>query len=564
MAVTVTINGTDRTAWLADGTLDIDKHFGVEVLEATLYDRGAVSSAFRPTLGHAVRVTHDSGLVFEGPIVEVEERPLLHESGTAIRLTAKDYTAVLATIVVDRLSIPAQDVLLTWNNLFDAYLDPLGYTNLSAASGGPSIDAIEVEHQTLADVLAQIAQLAGWFVRINGDKEADLVNPGTLAAPVVLSVANGNIRQDGIGVSQSRVQRATRLWVRTGGTGTTTYTTSMVGNGTITTFPVPVEPSTAPTQVTEGVTTYTLGGGTWSWDATALAIVRSSALGNGTTVSVSYPVEFPAWVRVWDAGTQTSTGAFSPAVCVDAIVEAAEQTDLGQARAWATAELARRVSQPKRVALVTDVPGFYPLQEVTITISDRGITGAYLVERVRVAVEDSDRVLYELTCVEGDVLGRAWFEYFKQRSQTTGGGVAVTGTATTGGGSTSTSTGVARIPLGGDNYFGDNPTSWTDVPNAIPVRFGGAAMAGTWTLRGYRRVTHTTSPTTAVELRLYDATNAVVLASLTGTTSTTFASATTTFAAPLTEGVVLLQYRITGGGSDPAEARVGQCSLEKD
>jgi hypothetical protein len=77
-------------------------------------------------------------------------------------------------------------------------------------------------------------------------------------------------------------------------------------------------------------------------------------------------------------------------------------------------------------------------------------------------------------------------------------------------------------------------------------------------------VTHTTSPTTSVELRLYDATNAVVLASLTGTTSTTFASATTTFAAPLTEGVVLLQYRITGGGSDPAEARVGQCSLEKD
>lgn len=564
MAVTFTINGTDRTGWLADGSLDVDKHFGLEVLEATLLDRGAVASAYRPTLGHIVRVEHNSAVVFEGPLVEFEERPLINEAGTAIRITAKDYTSVLETIVVDRLSIPAQDVLVTWGDLFDTYLAPLGYTNLAAASGGPSIEAIEVDHQPLSEVLAQIAQLAGWFVRINGDQEADLVNPGTLAAPVTLSVANGNIRERGFGVAQSRVLRATRLFVRTGGTGTTTYTTSMVGNGTITTFPVPVEPSTAPTQVVEGVTTYTIGGGTWSWNSSIQAIVRSTALGNGTTVSVSYPVEFPAWVRVWDAGTQNANGTWNQATLVDAIVEAAEQTDLTQARAWAAAELARRVSQPKRVTVLTDAPGFYPLQEVTITVSDRGVTGNYLVERVRVLVQDTDQVEYELTCVEGDVLGRAWFEYFKQRGATTGGGIAVTGTATTGGGSTTTATGVARIPLGGDNYRGDRDTSWTDVPNAIPVRFGGAGMAGTWTLRTYRRVTHTTSPVTTVELRLYDATNAVTLATVPTTSATTFTSATTTFAAPLTEGVVLLQYRVAGGGSDPAEARVGQCSLEKD
>ena len=133
-----------------------------------------------------------------------------------------------------------------------------------------------------------------------------------------------------------------------------------------------------------------------------------------------------------------------------------------------------------------------------------------------------------------------------------------------GGGTPGTTSGVSRIPLGGDNYRGDAATDWTDVPNAVPVRFGGAGMAGTWTLRVYRRVTATTGTPTEVEVRLRDITNSVTHATVAGTSSTTFAVGTTSFSAPGTEGVCILQYRVTGGGGDPAEARVGQCSLEFD
>lgn len=566
MALTFEINGVDKLAYLRDGSLEIDKHFGVEVARCQLWERTTPgASAYRPTLGQALYVMTGSDLLFGGEIVELEERAVWGGAGvptaTVLDVTAKGYEILADRIVIDSLSIAGDDVLAIADDLFTTYLSPLGVTNIGATSGGPTVEDIEVDHQTLADVFNQLTQLSGYVWRINGDQEFAMVAPGDLTGTGVTTntamVAAGAQLQ----VQQSRVLRATRLFFRTGGSGTITHTESRVGDGAATVFLLNVEPTVAPTEVDENGTPYALPSATWTYNSTLKAIVRASALGNGTPVSVSYAVDLPAWGRVWDASTVASTGNWTTSALVDGVISLSDQTDVTQATAWAREEVARRVDQPKLVTVYTRTPGYYPLQEVTLTLSDMAVAGDYLVQSVTVRVQDADNIVYALECIEGDTLGRAWFEYFKQRPSSTGGGVSVSGS---GAGGTVSGASIARIPLGGDNYRGSNPTDWTDVPNAVPIRFGGAGMAGTWTLRTYRRVTHTTSPATNVEIRLRDLTNGVTLATVSATDSTTFLVSTTTFSAPLTEGVCLLQYRITDGGATPAEARIGQCSLEKD
>lgn len=568
MAVGLEIASVDQSVHLREA--EVDKYFAAEVTTIDVLDRGAVSTALRPALGDIVTLEDDGHLVSGGVIVEREETDIADETGTRSVLTVQGYESLMSRIVIDRMTIPEQDLLVTFDALFSAHLQPLGYANLSPTSGGPTVAAVEVEKQTLADVLNQLSALSGWFWRINGDRECAFHAPGGIAGPVTLSVANGNIRVHPFTVHETAVESATRLFIQTGSApkdspSTLSHSEGRVGNGAMTTFLLNVEPKEPPTVVDENGTPHTIGGGTWSYDADQHAVVRTSPLGNGVPILIGpYAVELPAWTRVWDASTTDSTGAWDASLLGrDLVLHASDIADIVQATAWGHEELARRTEQPKRVTCVTSVKGFYPLQEVTISVPDRGITGDYLVERVRAILLDDDHVDYELTCVEGSRVGRPWFEYFKQRGATTSGGSLTVAPGSGGGGGGGGSSTVQRIPLGGANDSGDRPADWTNVVNAIPWRLGGPAMAGTWTLRAYRRLIATTSPASAVELRLYDVTNAVTLASVSSTSSTGWAEATVSFQMPLTEGVCVLQYQVSGGSGSPAEARVGMCSLER-
>lgn len=565
MALALEINGVDRVAYLRDGSGVIDKIAGVEVFDFELWERSSPGSgAYRPTLGQSVRVEDGADLLFGGELVSVTESAIFGASGaptaTILRCAAVGRERIAERIVIDRLSITGDDVLVIADDLCDAYLVPLGITNIGATSGGPTVPDMEVDHQTLASVLARLQQLSGYVPRINGDDEFAMVAPGDLTGTAITTSNARTVER--LTVDTTRVERVTRLFFQTGGTGTITHTESRVGDGTTTVFLLNIEPAVIPTEVDENGTPYALPSATWTYNPDLKAIVRASALGNGTPVSVSYSVDLPAWGRAWDTSTTDSTGTWTATALVDGVAHLSDITDVVEATAWANAEIARRVTTPQVVTVTTETPGYYPLQQIGITCTDLGISGNFLVQQVRVRLVTDDYVLYDLTCIAGDDMGRTWLDYYRERPGSTGGGIAVTGTS--GGGSVSGSASLQRIPLGGDNYRGDRPSDWTDIPNAIPIRFGGAAMAGSWTLRAYRRVTATTSPTTNVDVRLRDITNGVTLATIAGTSATTFTVGTQTFAAPLTEGVVILQYRVTDGGASPAEARIGQCSIERD
>lgn len=551
MAIAFAINGTDRRANLRDGSLSVEKYFGVEVLTCQVLDRTSPgASAFRPTLGQSIYVEDGSDLVFGGTIVERREETLWSGSGTPTltinTLTAKSYETLADTIVIDSLSIASADVLATADDLCATYLAPLGVANIGSLSGGPTIPSMEFDHQPLSAIFAQMTQLSGYPWRINGDLEFAFVAPGDLTG-TALSESNG--LDAGFAVEQSRVVRANRLFMRTGGTGDVTHTEGRTLNGTQTTFLLNVEPTTAPTIVTENGVDLTIGAGTWTYNSTLKAIVRASGGTNGHAISVSYPVTFPAWVRTWDASVQAAAGTWVAASLVDAVLDASDQTDLAQCKAWGDAEIARRMDEPKVVTVRTRTKGYYPLMQVALTFADSGVSGNYLVQSVRVEVATDDNVVYVLTCVEGDTLQRNWFDFFKARPSSTSGGISVLGT---GGGTVSGSTTLPEgttLSLGGDNVNAyELTTTWTDAPQARPTRMGGTGMTGSWLLR----VPLFQLSAGTVEARLYNQTTAATIATVSTTQtgallSANFATPTQSLTAPTNVDDVLLQWRVTSG-----------------
>jgi hypothetical protein len=644
MATVVEINGVDRIDLVRDGTLEADKYFGVETLTLETWDRGPVSGAFLPVPGQTVYVEHDGYLIFGGEISEVDAQPIINDLGTRVTVVATDYTAVFETIVITQLVLPAGDLLVNVATLFAAYLAGRGYTNISAGSGGPTVAELDIEYGTLGEVLSRYAEDTGWFYRANGDQQFEFAAPGSNAGPVTLSVANGNIRERGFGYRKSRLDRATRLFLRTGtpaaGAGPYTHRENWTANGVQTVFPCNVEslrkravvnhaggysagasamdidglyPSktlkTGNTfRVAGAATTYTLTGdatgtdqgqytiaftpglaaaveddaplvfgadtfvalevggtptalgSTWTFDPADNAFTKATggAPANGTVITKVEPILFPAMIRVWDASLLLSDGSINADAAVDAVLEVGDITDVGQAADWGREELARRVEEPWRVVVLTDEPGFYPLQEVTLSIPDRDLTGTFLIERQRCLLNTQADVTYELTLVEGERLGKAWFEYFKKRRGGSAGAISASGSTaggSTGGGTGGGGTGTGAFPeghtihFGGDNYTAFTATtSWQNWPHAIPTRHG-SASPGSYELMTPMFLLSAGT----LEARLIDqAAPGTPLATTSTTTVSTVAAQgfdfpTDTYTEPSSVKNVLLQFRVTSG-----------------
>lgn len=643
MAFLFTIGGVDCVPLLREGTLEIDKHYGTEVLTCETWDRGPLSGSYIPADGDDVYAEIDGHLLFGGTVVDVDASPIINESGTRVTITAQDYGLVAHKINVIALTIPSGPVRDIADDLCTQFLVPRGYTNIGTPTGGPTIDAIDVEYATLADVLSLLSELSGYFWRINGDKEFALTNPGALSGPVTLSVANGNIRERAFGYQRSRLEHASRLFVRTGvpasGAGPAMHRETRTANGTHTVFPCNVEsvrkrgainntggysssatamaldglyPSqtlrTGDTFVVTGQSdTYTLTGdasidadgacsiaftpglsaavdddtavvfaaetfvglevngtptalgGQWTFSARHNSFTKSGGTpSGGTTVTKVEPITFPAIVRVWASSLVQSTGAVDADAAIDAVIDKDDLTEVGAAAEWGRNEVARRVQSPWRVTVLTPELGFYPLQEAQVDIPNR-VSNTFLIERTRHDIDIDGRVLTEIHALEGNRLGQAWFEYFRQRRASSGGSLNVSGggSAGTGGGSgggTGLPTG-HTVPFGGDNAnVYTVSTTWTNWPEYIPTQL----PVGDYVLR---TPMHLIAAGT-LEAQLLNQDDGVTVLASTSTTKTgtltnqDFAYPTDGFSIA-TPTNVLLQYRRASG---TGKAKLGQAT----
>ena len=137
-------------------------------------------------------------------------------------------------------------------------------------------------------------------------------------------------------------------------------------------------------------------------------------------------------IRRWCASgirsrRRRSGGSITQHVIDQQITEEEGHTDLATARTFAQAELAKRLTPPKRVTCTTRIPGHYPLLLVPMAFPDRLVTGDYLVAETRIRHstidENSDEQPLFCTsscCGKGDTLGESWIQYFRGRNPSQG------------------------------------------------------------------------------------------------------------------------------------------------
>jgi len=167
--------------------------------------------------------------------------------------------------------------------------------------------------------------------------------------------------------------------------------------------------------------------GTYVWEPIENAIVYPGGDLGGVEVRYRTWVMHPTFVREWDAVAQDAVGWFDYAAVIDQrITEEEGHTDLPGARAFASAELAKRLTPPKRVTCTTRIPGHYPLLLVPMNFPDRQVVGNYLVTETRIRHStidengDQQPLFYELVLWEGDSLGESWVQHFRGRNPSQG------------------------------------------------------------------------------------------------------------------------------------------------
>ena len=217
-----------------------------------------------------------------------------------------------------------------------------------------------------------------------------------------------------------------------------TVTTDAEGKATITTLEamerdvpeghsVVFKPSAFVQLEINGVVT-PMDGVPYVWEDHEHAIVYPGvAWTAGTTILYRTWGYHPFYVREWDPSAQLAVGWFDYGALVDQFVtDENGHTDLAEARAFAQAELARRLEPAKRVTCTTRIPGHYPLLTVPMNFPDRLVTGDYLITETRIRMStidetsDEQPLFYELVLMEGDALGESWIQYFRGRNPSQG------------------------------------------------------------------------------------------------------------------------------------------------
>jgi hypothetical protein len=246
VALTLTINGVDKTSLLKDGSLDVEKTGPTESCRLDILVKADnTASAYRPVVGDVMRLLHNAYLLMGGPIVRVEDRRLGGDSGTVTRITVRDWLFLAEQVIIEDRYFPPTPAYELFDDLVTTYLADKGVTNIGLSVAGPDLPELFVKGETLLSVFLQMTEQTGYPFRINGDKECALVEPGSLVWPGGgLTVSNIT---DGLTWTKDELIQANRLHLTTGtpeaGAGPITFFETHTADGTMTCFPVNVIPN---------------------------------------------------------------------------------------------------------------------------------------------------------------------------------------------------------------------------------------------------------------------------------------------------------------------------------
>lgn len=519
----------------------------------------SLDGAYRPALDDEVLVTEDGTRIFGGLI----DRPV--ESGFggvgATSAIVHAVSAVDFNIYAFRITLTAEIPAGTFKaalTVVAAAGSAQGVTLAVGQVNGPALPALSYQDRFINDVLDELCALASgagatsYLWEINYSKVLEGWESGTRAAPFALADGDGFVDGD-ITVEQARSGDYANYVIVLGGTGQADVN-DIVGtaDGIEDTFALNYTLATAYGYVNVGGsivggaivggTNETLGG-TWTYDATAGTITRTSPPAAGDII-IPYVAQFP--LRVF------ADGGLPAANRVMRTYPEPEVFDATVLQALADSYVVRDMASPKtvRYSAIFSKIGLHPGQTQTMTSAKRNLSGSHLLTDVQILHVQGQLVQRQVTAVSTTRLPATLRQTFHR---VFGGGShasASVGVVTVGTGSVSGS-----VFLGGSGLdYTQSPTptwvpgsggSTTLGTNPFRVRLDTVARGST--LATIRSSLRALTAGVTIQARLYNVTDAVAC---TGASAVIVTSGYTTFLVTLTAGEKDYELQLLPGSAN--------------
>lgn len=229
-------------------------------------------------------------------------------------------------------------------------------------------------------------------------------------------------------------------------------------------------------------------------------------------------VKYTGGIATVNATTEQSTYGY-----IEHVVEAPDITDATTAETLGTSLLRKYANLPKVVEVDTFETGFEAGQKGTITITERNVSGAHLVQAVTRSYLPVTKSAYRwrsrIEAVEGDELSGSWVDLW--RGMLGNGLTAASGGSVVGGVVVPTGGGAFSAFLGGSRNIDVKHSTWANAPGYVDVYLDSTKFGSTVTARVQVR---TTDAATSVQPRILNVTDGTVAGTGSVTTSTSWES----------------------------------------
>lgn len=325
------------------------------------------------------------------------------------RLVAEAYTAQTAGAIVE-------DIRAT-------YLDGYGVTAGDIADG-PTIQAISFNYVTAESALNELATITGYAWCIDENKALCFEARDTAFAAWDITANNKPYRN--LRITKNRSKYRNTQFMRAGYDVTGALTETQNGDGTRRTFVLEYEVGAddlaVRTDTGAGLTARTVGilgvdtGKDWYYSIGSNVVSQDSGgtlLTSAHTLEVSYKGRFPIIVKAEDqaAIAERVAAEVGPGI-YESVLDDTTINDDDAALDKALGLLARHSMIPVTVTYETDAAGLRGGTLQTITLSDHGLSGQYLIESVNGRVRENGDLVYSVKALSGQAVG-GWAAFFR-------------------------------------------------------------------------------------------------------------------------------------------------------
>lgn len=412
MAVSLTVNGTDRTKYVERSSLYIQNILSTQVDTAKFTIQKYGDKTFEPVVGQEVVVMNGATKIFAGIIIKVTQGA---QDYKVIRfdVECEDYTRLLdRRLVADTFTNKTIGEII--DSIKTSYLPTFTSTHVEGTD--KVIAYIAFNYTPVSQAIQQLADLISYDWYVDYDKDIHFFAKDSRDAPISLSDDDGSYIFDSLKIRRDNSQLRNRIFVRGGDYLADTLTTEFISDGYQNLWTLGYKYDELKVSVTgevwsqgiDGVDAQSLYDYIWNPDEKFIRFRGDRIPSDTSHFRVSGQPYLPVRVVIEDeasiADTLSAEGGVGDGVYEYLIIDNSINSREG-ARERASAELESYKDTLSEGSFTTYQDGLIAGQTITINSTAHGLNESFLINRVTARMRTFDELQYEISLVTTKTMG---------------------------------------------------------------------------------------------------------------------------------------------------------------